>query len=434
MTHSVVSDTVPTAEKPLADRVAEMQVGPCHLLALPTPAEQVVSFRGSFLAWPDFDAGEELVQELMTSLLDKGTQARDRFELARVLEDRGAELSVQSDGLRVRFSGRALRDDVPAVLEVLAEMLATPRFAPEEFEKERAQLAASLQHELDDTGTQASGALARALYRPAHPNYQPQTEASLEQLATLSVEDVRDYHATHVGADDFWIAAAGDLEPDALSDVIEEHFGDWSALSGEARFEAEAAPTEERRHVVEIPDRDSVDVRLGHALPGVRRDTKDYLPLYLANYVLGGNFSARLMRVVRDERGLTYGTGSSLAGVSTEYDAYWKIRVALSQDKLSAGIDATREVVETFAEEGITEEEMAEKKTTITGSFTVGMASTGRLAYRLLTNAERSFDVGYLDIFCEKVEELTLEEVNDAIERHLRPGALHEALAGTLPE
>jgi predicted Zn-dependent peptidase len=432
---SAAAATIATtaATEPFAARVTEAQAGPCRLLVLPTPAEQVVSFRGSFRTLPNFAEGEELTQDLAASLLDKGTETRDRFALARVLEDRGAELSVQSSGLRVRFSGRALSGDVPSVLEVLAEMLRAPRFAPEEFEKERAQQAASLQHEMDDTGTQAAGALARALYGPAHPSYRPRPEASLETLEALTVEDVRAYHAAHVGADDFVMTAAGDVEPDALAAVVEEQFGDWDGGNAEGRFDSQATPSDERRHVVEMPDRDSVDVRLGHALPGVRRDADDYLPLYLANYVLGGNFSARLMRIVRDEKGLTYGTGSSLVGVSTEYDAYWKIRIALSQEKLGEGIEATRAVIEDFADGGVTGEELAEKKTTLTGSFTVGLASTGRLAGALLSNAERGFEVGYLDDFPREVEALTLDDVNVALRRHFRPQALHEALAGTLP-
>ena len=423
-----------TATETFAARVTEAQAGPARLLALPTPAEQVVSLRGSFRTQPDFAAGEELTQELMTTLLDKGTETRDRFELARVLEDRGAELNVQSGGLRVRFSARALREDVPAVLDVLAEMLRAPQFAPEELEKERAQLAASLRHDLDDTGTQASGALARALYRSAHPSHRSRPEALLKKLAAITREKVQAYHRNQLGANDLLISVAGDLDPEALAGRIEEHFGGWAASELEARFDTDAQPEEERRHVVEMPDRDSVDVRLGHALPGVRRDADDYLPLYVANYVLGGNFSARLMRIVRDEKGLTYGTGSSLAGVATEHDAYWKIRIALSQDKLSEGLDATRAVVEDFVEEGVTQKELDEKKATVTGSFTVGLASTGRLARALLANAERGFDTAYLDDFPDEVEGLELEEVNAAVRRHFRPEALHEALAGTLPE
>lgn len=421
-----------TTQTSFAERVTETQVGPCRLLALPTPAEEVVSFRGSFRALPDLAAGEELTQELTTALLDKGTEQRDRFALAQVLEDRGAELNLQSDGLRIRFSGRALTGDVPAVLEVLAEMLTAPRFDPEEFEKERAQQAAALQHELDETGPRATGALTRALYRPAHPNFRPRAKALLEALAALSPDDVRAYHAGHVGASDFLMTAAGDLDPEALAEVVEQCFDGWAPHDAEARFDAEAHPEAPARHAVPMPDRDSIDVRLGHAL-AVRRDDAGYLPLYLANYVLGGNFSARLMRIVRDEKGLTYGTGSGLSGVSTAYDAYWKIRIALSQDKLAEGLDATRAVVGEFVEEGVTEEELSEKKTTITGAFTVGLASTGRLARTLLANAERGFPVRYLDEFPGKVNALSLEDVNAAVEKHFRPGDLHEALAGTLP-
>ncbi|PSQ98805.1 MAG: insulinase family protein, partial [Bacteroidetes bacterium QS_9_68_14] len=334
MNSPVSSEAVPAADETFAARVAERSVAGGRLLALPTPAEEVVSLRGSVRAWPDFAAGEELTQQLMAALLDKGTEHRDRFELARVLEDRGAELNVTSSGLRVRFSVRALRDDVPAVLEVLSDMLRQPRFAPEELEKERAQQAAALQRRMDQTRAQASGALARALYTPAHPSYRPAPGALLEQLRALGRADVQAHHDAHLGADDLLMAAAGDLAPDALADAAREHFGGWETADPEPRFDTEAAPSEKQHHAVEMPDRESVDVRLGHALPGLRRDSEDYLPLYVANYVLGGNFSARLMRIVRDEKGLTYGTGSALAGVAVAHDAYWKIRVALSQEKL----------------------------------------------------------------------------------------------------
>jgi len=169
---------------------------------------------------------------------------------------------------------------------------------------------------------------------------------------------------------------------------------------------------------------------MGHAL-SLRRDHEDYAALYVGNYILGGNFSARLMTTVRDERGLTYNISSGLAGVSTRYDGYWQTAVTLSHDALDEGIDATKDVISRFVEEGATADELDAKKTTITGSYTVGLATTRRLAQSVLTNAERGFSMDYLDRFPTEVEALTLEEVNDAIRRYLRPAAMHEALAGT---
>jgi predicted Zn-dependent peptidase len=83
--------------------------------------------------------------------------------------------------------------------------------------------------------------------------------------------------------------------------------------------------------------------------------------------------------------------------------------------------------------EGATAEELDAKKTTITGSYTVGLATTERLAQSILTNAERGFDLSYLDEFPEEIRALTLEEVNSAIQKYFDPASIQEALAGTRP-
>src|SRR6056297_3316116 len=115
----------------LASRIQDREAGPGRLLTLQTSVDDIVSWRGSFLAYPNLAAGDDLLQELTVSLLDKGTEQRDRFELARVLEDCGAKLNLSSDGLYIDVSGRALTEDLPRVMDVLAEMLRTPSFQQE---------------------------------------------------------------------------------------------------------------------------------------------------------------------------------------------------------------------------------------------------------------------------------------------------------------
>lgn len=419
--------------KPFAERVHEREVGPGRLFLLPTPVRQVVSFRGSFYTYPDFAAGEELLQWLTVRLLDKGTRRRDRFAIAEVLEDRGAKLQFENNGLRVGFSGRALREDVGDVLEAVAEQLQEPLFDAGEFEKARQQVAASLQRAMENTGEQAAGALSRRLYAPAHPNYTPDPQESLERLRGFTVEAVRAYHEAHFGSTGLLLALVGDLDPAALEQTVQEHFGGWAPHEAPPRFDEAASPMAPGRTDVPMPDKSNADVRMGHALD-VRRQDDDYLPLYVANFVLGGNFSARLMTTIRDEMGLTYGISSQLSGIAREHAGHWQVGVTLSQENVERGIEATREEVRRFAEEGIREDELRDKQTTITGSFKVGLATTGGLAASLLANAERGFDVGHLDRYPGDVEALSLADVNAAIARHIRPERFQLALAGTAKE
>ncbi len=416
---------------PFAERVRDARAGAARVLALPTPVERVVSLNGSFGTRPDFAAGEEVVQKLAVMLLDRGTRSRDRFAFAEALDDRGAQLRFAADGLRCGFSGRCLAADLPEVLALAAEGLREPLFDADEFEKAKAQYAAGLRRSMDNTGQQAHGALVRRFFSPAHPNYRLAPADALARLEATTLEEVRAYHAEHFGARDLTVALVGDLEPVAATEAVRGPIGDWDAPEEEAEFETAAEPEPSGRVEVPIADRQNLDVRMGHPL-ALRRDADDYLALYLAAYVLGGNFSARLMSTVRDEQGLTYGIGAGLAGVSTEYDGYLRVSVTLSGENLERGIGATRAQVRRFAEGGITEDELREKQTTITGTFVVGLATTGGLAVALLANAERGFDVGYLDRFPALVEALTLGAVNAAIARHLDPDALHVAVAGTL--
>jgi len=422
-------DTVPN----LASRIQDRTAGPARLLTLQTSIEGVVSWHGSFVANPNLSDGDGLRQELTVSLLDKGTEQRDRFEIAQVLEDCGAKLNLSSDGLFVDVSGRALAKDLPKVMDVLAEMLRAPAFDPDEFEKARVQAAADIRRRMEKTGAQAASALTQRLFEPGHPNYSTPPQEQLQRLQALTVDDLRAYHNAHVGAHEWTLAVVGDLEHDAVASVVAEAFDGWSPHDAPATHKTEGADLEPGRSTVPMPDKANVDVRMGHALP-LRRDDEAYPALYVGNYILGGNFSARLMNTVRDEMGLTYHIGSALAGISTRYDGYWQTKITLSHDALDDGVEATRGVIQTFVEEGATAEELEAKKTTITGSYTVGLATTHRLAQSILTTAERGFEMDYLDRFPEEIEALTLEAVNDAVRTYLRPDAMHEALAGTRPE
>lgn len=416
-----------------AQRAISEVLGTSSIHIVPTSVEDVVTFKGSFDTQPRFDAGEELVQEVTVALLDKGTHTQDRFAIAEQLENCGAHITYFSDGPRCGFSGRALRKDLPLVLRILFEQLREPRLDADEFEKARARVGASLQRSLESTGSQANAALSRSIFNDNHPNYTPDAASQLHQLAALDLDTVRAYHARHFGATGLHMVCVGDTDAEEHVPLIEQHLAAWEPRVLRATYDASAPEQAPQRVEIPLAQKNNLDVRFGHALP-VRRDHPDFVPLYISNYILGGNFSARLMASVRDEQGLTYGIGSTLAGVTHVFDGLWRIRVTLSQENLERGMVATRDVIERYVAEGATEAELNEKKTTIVGAFKVGLATTGGLASSVLVNVERGFGVGYLDQFPALIEATTLEDVHQATMKHFRPELLHTAVAGTLPE
>ena len=416
----------------LASRIHDATVGPARLLMLPVGVPDVVSFRGSFESAPDLGADDDIVLSVIANLLDKGTAHRDRFALAEALDDRGAQISFYADGLRMGFSGRALRADLADVIALAAEQLREPAFDPDEVEKALVRAVAGVRRSLESTGGQASGALSRRLYGPAHPNYALVPAEEIAALEALTPDVVRDHHAAHVGSDDLTITFAGDVDASAVESAVSAALGDWAPHGRTPVFDTQASPEAPGRTVVEMADRRNLDVRLGHAV-ALRRDDPDFLATYAGIFALGGNFSSRLMQTVRDEQGLTYGIGASLGSASVRHDAHLRVSVTLSQENVLRGIAATRAEVDAFVEEGVSEATLAAVRTTLAGTHVVGMATTSGVAARLLVNAERGFDVGYLDRYPELIHALTPEAVTEAVRRHVRPDDLHEAIAGTMP-
>ncbi len=417
----------------LAQRVTDTTSGPARLLLCPAPVRDVVSFRGSFWTGIDLSTDDDLAQGLAVDLLDKGTRGRDRFEIAEALEGRGAQLHFYADNLRVGFAGRALKEDLADVLQLLAEQLREPALDADEFEKERRQAVAAVRRAKDSTAGRATGALTRRLYGPSHPNVVPEPDVELARLQALTPERIRAFHAAHFGPDRLTLAFAGDLNPPQIEAGVQAHFGDWAPTGAVARFDPEASPEAPGRSEVSIADRPNLDVRLGHPV-ALRRDDPAFVAAHAGVFALGGNFSSRLMQTVRDEMGLTYGIGAGLHNVAVEHVGHFLLYASLSTDRLEEGLRAARAVVEQFVEEGVGEAELAQVKTTLTGQNAVGMATTSGLATRLLVNAERGFGVSYLDGYADRINGLTVEAVNRAIRLHVRPADLHTAVAGTLPQ
>ena len=349
-------------------RIKEVQIGRCRLLMLKTEVKNIISWQGSFVSNPAFAAGEELTQAMVVSLLDKGTKKRDKFEVADVLENRGAEVRFHQRGLRIGFSGQSLSDDFSDVFGVFAEQLFMPQMAEDEFEKSRMRIAASIQRNLEQTSSQANVALSQLIYAQAHPNYTFSAEDELQKLQEVDVPALHDYHTAHFGANDCIIVVVGDLNEKQVEDTVARHMGQWEGSSIAPAYDTTYELRQPNTAHVPMQDKFNLDVKLGHRI-NIRRQDPDFTALHMGNYILGGNFSSRLMDIVRDEMGLTYGVYSGLSGISREHDGHWHISITLSQDKLDQGIEATRNVVTQFVRKGVSKDEVDEKKTTITGTY-----------------------------------------------------------------
>ena len=138
------------------------------------------------------------------------------------------------------------------------------------------------------------------------------------------------------------------------------------------------------------------------------------------------------MQSVRDEQGLTYGIGSTITGCGYGMNGHWHTWGTFSPNLVDKGINSTLNVIDKWFNEGITEKELASKKTTLIGSFKVSLDTTSGLIDKILTNAEKGRDISYLDDYTDKINDLNKDEINSAIKQHLDPKTFVTSIAGTI--
>ena len=415
----------------LADRILVHSEEKGVSLVLPWDIDSVVSLRGSFRTQPDFDGGEEVIQDILVGMLDKGTQKRSKIEISALLEDCGASIHFSSSGLAIRFDVRCLKADLKTVLGLLNNQLRYPAFDEREFNLLKDRFVANIRRMEFDTSSRASDALSRLIYTPSHPSWAIPTQDLLSKIQQTTIDDVRRYWQSMVGLNDFSVVTVGDVAGFYAQDILTMAADGLTCSPVEKKeYPLGSQKDEAVTEHIEIADRSNLDVCMGHGIPVFKRSPA-YLPLYLGVFALGGNFSSHLMSSIRDRDGLTYGIRSALSGIHATYQGAWITSVTMSRDKLALGIEKTKSEIRSFIEESTPERQLNTCKTTLIGSYQIQLSTTGGLAATLLSNHEDGYPLQRIDTSPLEIQSVSVEEVNAAKAKYLAPDRLHVISAGS---
>jgi zinc protease len=418
----------------VAPKVRRRTVAGLDVLTLKTPIKDVVTIRGVVSAGDVFNPAENsAIADLTAGMLDKGTVKHDKFALAGQLEAVGATLSFGTGTHTLNFSAKCLRKDLPLVLGLLAEQLRTPRFDAEEFTKLKKQFVGRYKRQMEDTDFRAENAFNRAIFPERHPNRPPADEKYLADVEATTLGQLRAFHAANYGPTAARLVAVGDIDDPAIDRALGEAFAGWTGGKPLPPAGKVAPVAAVRIEKVNMPGKTSVSLVIGQP-SGLRYHDADYQPLNMATAVLGsGFFSARLLDIIRNQEGLTYGIGAALAS-DTYTDGAWRIHATFAPELLEKGTASTLRELKRFCDKGLTADELKTFKVTLTGSYKVTLATTGGLAGALLNALQRGYGPEWVDEYPRRLQALTLEQVNGAIKKFVDPDKMVTVMAGTLPE
>lgn len=419
----------------ISNNVTRTTAAGIDLLTGTTSVEQVVTFKGSFAAGDRFSPKNlPVVADLTGNMLDKGTVDHGKFEIAEMLENLGAELSFSINTNSLDFNGKCLSKDFDKVMELLAEQLRSPAFSQEEFDKLIKQRQGNLKQQMESTSQRASEKVNELIFPEGHPNNGATIQEMIDALEKVTLEDIKEFYNEYYGPESMIFVAVGDITPDQTESAIEKYFGGWSGGVDYPEVDNANMLDNGEVAIVQMKDKTSATLQLS-APTTLKKTSEDYLPFMLGNDVLGhpGGFSGRLMQIIRDKEGLTYGIYSWHTS-DVFADGKWVIQGAFAPQLLEQGIESTARELKRWVDEGITQDELDKAKERLSGQFKVQLSTTNGMASQLLNIAERGYDVRYIDEYPNKLRAVTLDEVNNMIKKYIDPEKVAMVIAGTVDD
>ncbi len=368
--------------------------------------------------------GKEGLANLTSTMLDEGAGPYDSQAFQARLQDNAIALGF--DAGRDGFSGsmRTLTEHRDEALELTRLSLTDPHFAQESLDRMRASIMASLKRDLADPNFVAR----RQFYATAFPNhpYGDEIRGTLDSLPTITPDDLRRFVKGQFGRERLVVAAAGDISPEDLGKALDKVFGGLPA-------KADVPPIPDVTmsglgQTILLPRPTAQTVML-MGQPGVKRDDPDWYAATVMNYVLGGGgFGSRLMEEVREKRGLSYGVYSYL--IPMDHAALVMASGSTMNAKAGQALDIMRQEWARMAKDGLTDQEMADAKTYLTGSFPLQLGSTQAIARILLQVKRDNLGIDYLNQRDRYINAVTQADIKRVAQRLLDPAKLLTVLVG----
>ncbi len=403
-----------------------------ELVVLPTGVRGVVAVRISLPAGKRFAVNRQ-VPELVAASLELGVEGMSKELIARNLESNAITWSISCGTTWVDISVAMPRGKMDEFAELLSLLLNKPSFPEEELVLLKERSIAGVLASKQETGPAAWKMLTRNLFGPEHPLYEDTEDQEIEKIKAVTREDLVDFHSSFYGTGKVKFVVTGDAHKESWERFVKSVFGPMPARVADMHKAAELQGVPDPVRYVTLQDKSSVDLFLAHPIT-LDVNSKEFFALKLGLHILGGDFVSRLMQEVREKRGLTYGTNSSVVGVSDGDTGLFFVWGTFAQALLAKGTTITREVLKTWVKKGISKSEFERAKEAMPGNYLVSLSNSGGVASAIMHILQTGKELSFLDTYPNLIQSLGLKDVNAAIKKYVRPDRLVLSAAGSISE
>jgi zinc protease len=385
---------------------------------------------------------------LLAPLMLRGTKQLSYQQLRDELDRLGATLTT-GGGVRggqgrgrpggavaagvLSFSIQTKRDSLPAVLEILRQVLREPELPADQFELLKRERLASMEQSRTEPDALANRHLRRQLapYAKDDIRYVATIEEAIDRLAAVRHDQVLRLYREYLGSQAGELSIVGDFDPEACLPGLQQALGGWTPTEPYARIVTPApAGVTGSQQQLSTPDKANATYAAGLVFP-LRDDDPDYPALVMANYIFGGSaLDSRLGTRVRQQEGLSYSVGSNLTVSSFDTRASLTINAICNPQNIDRVAQAIHEEFVRLLRDGVTADELERAKQGFREAQKVRRTLDGALAGWLSDLSYAGRTMTYQAELEAKIHDLTPDRVVAAMRNHLDPQKLVIVTAG----
>lgn len=393
---------------------------------VPAPELPMLDMRLIFAAGSARDGNKPGLAMLTNSMLDKGAAGLSEDQLAEQFEAIGAVFSssTSSDMGWAGLRTITLEKEQQAALDLWLKVVSKPDFPQKDFERVQKLTLVGLQAEKQDPASLGSKAFYQALYGD-HPYGQPENGTE-DSVQALKVENLQAFYQQHYVAKNGLLAIVGAVDRAQAEALAEKVSG--ALPEGEAAAALPEVKPLTAAKTVKIPY-PSAQAHILVGQIGNKRGDEDFFTLYMGNQVLGGSgFTSRLMKEIRNDRGLSYSVYSYFAPLAQL--GVFQIGLQTKLEQTDEAVKVVGDVLGKFQQEGPTAEELEASKKDVSGGFPLRTANNSQIVEYIGMIGFYQLPLDYLDTFTTKVNALTREQITEAFTRRVQPDKMVTVIVG----
>ena len=351
---------------------------------------------------------------LTADLLNEGTKKKSSKEISEAIEFVGGSLSTSGGADYITVSLSVLKKDIELGFELMSDIILNPAFSVAEIQRRKISIKNSIIQQKEEPGAIASKAFADAVFGK-HPYGRP-VEGTEESLDRITQEDIIAFHQAYYLPNSTIITVVGDINKSELKSLLDRYFMDWQRR--DSREISLAMPGfEEKPKVIKIQKSlTQANIILGH--PGIRRDNPDYYAVSVMNYILGGGgFVSRLVDNIRDNKGLAYDVHSSFP--ATKYGGSFQTGLQTKNESANTAIEEVLKEMERIKTELVSDKELSDAKSYLTGSFPLRIDSNRKIAGFLTAVEYYELGLDYVDNYKKFIDAITKDDILRVAKKYL---------------